>query len=173
MGSKRRGTSKVHARLQNLKRELQLQQSTLVGQKKKVKALAAGTGHVLTAEESGATVLFNAATATTITLPTPEMGLHYTFITSVQATANHIIKCKVDTDGFVGGLILSAQTANKDEAFLAGSGDNDIITMDGDTKGGAPGSKIECLAVSATQWAVTGVVLSDGSSVANPFSDGS
>tara|TARA_A100001515_G_scaffold97756_1_gene78656 strand:- start:352 stop:873 length:522 start_codon:yes stop_codon:yes gene_type:complete len=173
MGAKRRGLAKVQAKLQSLKRELQFKQSTLVGYKKKLKTLTAGTGHVLTAADSGSTVMFTAAGATTVTLPTPELGLHYTFVTNIQATGNHIIKCKLDTQGFVGGLTLSAQTVNKDQAFLAGGGTNDIITMDGDTKGGAPGSRIECIAVSATQWAVTGVVLSDGTEVATPFSDGS
>tara|TARA_Y100000593_G_scaffold84297_1_gene159552 strand:+ start:2537 stop:3061 length:525 start_codon:yes stop_codon:yes gene_type:complete len=174
MGNKRIGFKRIAGRLSQLQRELQLNQSTLVGAKKRVKSLDAGTGHALTADDSGCIVLFAAAGATTVTLPTPEEGLHYTFVTQVQSTADHIIKTLVASQGLLGGLILNAQTANKDDVFAAASdGSDDTITMDGNTKGGAPGSRIECVGINSTTWAVTGVVLSDGSSVATPFSDGS
>ena len=172
MGNKRRGLNNIEKLTERLKRELQLNQSTLVGQKRNVKSLAAGS-NTLTAADSGSIVLFAAAAATTVTLPSAQEGLHFTFVHSIQGTGNHIINCSTDTQGFLGGVVINCQTANKDDAFPAASdGSDDRITMDG-TTGNAPGTRIELVGISSTRWAVTGVITSDDSSAATPFSDNS
>ena len=67
MGSKRVGLARVEALVENLKRELQLNGSTLVGTKQGVEAVTgAGSSSTktLTAQDSGKVYLVNAADGT-------------------------------------------------------------------------------------------------------------
>ena len=86
MGSKRIGLKRTQTLIENLKREIQLNQSTLVGGVRKSIALtnATTTARALLANESGAFITLdpntNTATTITVTMPAPQAGLHFDFL---------------------------------------------------------------------------------------------
>ena len=170
MGTKRLGLARTKALLENLKREIQLNQATLVGQKAKV--LTMSNGLALTADDSGAYCLFAAAGATAVTLPTPQVGLTFTFFTTVTATADHVIKtATLNTDGFLGGCISNSTTVTKADAFSADAdASNDHITLNGSTTGGLAGSRLTLVCIDGENWAVSGQLVCSGDP-ATPFDD--
>lgn len=162
MGTKRIGLARVEALVENLKRELSLGQATLVGHKKKV--LTMSDGLVLTADDSGAYCLFAAAAATAVTLPAPAAGLEFTFVTTVTATADHVVKtATLNTDGFLGGVLTNSTTAGQADCFSADAdGSNDFITLNGSTTGGLAGSRIHVVCIDGENWAVDGQLVATG-----------
>ena len=90
MGTKRVGLARTQALIENLKRELSMQQSTLKGIKRETIAVsAAGGTKTLTANESGALVVLSGGSAATATLPAVGDGLYFEFFArSAQA---HVI----------------------------------------------------------------------------------
>jgi len=137
--------------------------------------LAAGTGHVLTGADAGKTVVFNAAAATLVKLPAPELGMVFNFVTAVTATADHVIQAATDDHGFLGGVLFTNTTADQTNAFAADvDGSNDFITMNGTTSGGHAGSHWRIVAVldasAAKCWVAAGTVIGSGAAV-TPFGD--
>jgi len=140
-----------------------------------VKVLAAGAT-TLTAADSGKTIVFAAAAATTVTLPAPRLGMKFHFISSILATGDHEIIAATNDHGFLGGLSLVSTTAAKAAAFSAAiDGNNDYITMNATTTGGAPGTDITIVALAdasaAGCWGVSGTACGVGSTMATPFAD--
>ena len=126
-----------------------------------VKVLTAATDHVLTADDAGCTVVFNAAGATTVKLPTPQLGMTFDFITTVTATADHVIQAATNDHGFLGGVLIMNTTADQTNAFSAATdGNNDFITLNGTTTGGIAGTALRCVAIlnesAAKCWAALG-----------------
>jgi len=137
--------------------------------------LNGGSDVTLTAEQSGAVCIFDAAGASSFTLPAPEAGIHFTFITAVTATADHVIKTKTDDAGFLGGCKTMNTTADQTNAFSAATdGNNDHITMNGSTTGGLAGSKVQVWAISdsdaAKCWVADCSLIGTGNTV-TPFGD--
>lgn len=88
MGTKRIGLARTQALIENLKRELQMNQAVVVGDAHKVITITATT-QVLTADDSGAVVFLGGGSAATATLPAVQSGLKFTFI--VTSAQQHII----------------------------------------------------------------------------------
>ena len=136
--------------------------------KGKVNVIAnGGTDVILGADDTGAVCLFNTAGASSFTLPAPSAGLVFTFITTILATGDHVIKTNtLNTDGFLGGVGSTNTTiANGGDAFSADAdGSNDHITLDGTTTGGLAGTRIHVVAIDSENWAVDGIVISTGTS---------
>ena len=137
--------------------------------------LAAGTGHVLTGADAGKTVVFNAAAATLVKLPAPELGMVFNFVTAVTATADHVIQAATNNHGFLGGVLFTNTTADETNAFSAAvDGNNDFITMNGTTTGGHAGSHWRIVAVldasAAKCWVATGTTIGSGAAI-TPFGD--
>mgnify|MGYP003118134752 FL=1 len=174
MGNRRIGLARFEKLIENLKREINLGQATLVGDK--VKVLSCGnTTTTLTADQSGAYCLFDNANASTVILPAPQAGLEYTFITVVSAAADHVIKTNtLNTDGFLGGVSISSTTASKNDAFPADAdGSNDHITLghSSNSTGGAAGSRLHVVCIDGENWAVDGQLVGVGATMATPFGD--
>ena len=138
--------------------------------------LNGGTTRVLTAEESGAYCIFDAAGASNFTLPDPEIGMKFTFIQTIINTADHVIQSSTNDHGFLGGVTLTNTTDDQTDTFsTATDGNNDFITLNATTTGGAAaGSRIEVVAIldssAAKAWAVTGTLIISGAG-ATPFGD--
>ena len=100
MGSKRLGLARTEALLENLKRELQLNGSTVVGSVQKVEAVVgAGSSSTktLTAQDSGTVYLVNAADGTqTFTLPALTSGFHIEIIVTVLSDNDIVITAPGD-----------------------------------------------------------------------------
>ena len=139
------------------------------------KVLAVGAGQLLTRADSGKTIVFGAAGATLITLPLPELGMVFNFVSAITATGDHEIQAKTNAEGFVGGVAIVSTTAGESDAFSAATaGSDDFITMNGTTKGGIAGSALRIVAIldasAAKCWAVSGTLIGSGT-IATPFAN--
>ena len=72
------------------------------------------------------------------------------------------------TDKFVGGVYLGKSDA-AGKTFLSSSS-NDVITMNGSTKGGIVGTTVTCYAAASAKYVVTGIALASGT-VVTPSAD--
>jgi len=97
---------------------------------------------------------------------TNNLGATFTFVIETAATDLDI---KTDgTDKFVGGLYTGVNDATG-KTFISGA-DNDVITLNGSTKGGLAGSIITVTAIGSAKYAVEGITLGSGTLV-TPFAD--
>jgi len=130
---------------------------------------ALGTTYVLTQEQAGALVVCDQAATQTITLPTPQVGMNFEFFWSIQRTGTHKIITSASTVFLVGSLMAGdAKIATSGDVFDADGSTIRAVTMDGDTKGGFIGSRFTVTAISATVWAIRGIVIGTGT-MATPF----
>ena len=94
------------------------------------------------------------------------LGATFTFIVETAATDMDI---KTDgTDKFVGALYLGKSDATG-KTFISGAS-NDVITLNGSTKGGVAGSIIKVTAMGSAKYAVEGIVIASGT-IVTPFAD--
>lgn len=136
-----------------------------------------GATVALSAAQSGATLLFDAATGVQYTLPPPAPGLRFRFLVTVTATSNqHRLITDAGTTFMQGtlscGIEATTPGANPGPKFFSGNGSSHIkINMEGtgNTTGGVKGSWFEVMCVSATQWQAWGNMLCAGT-IATPFS---
>jgi hypothetical protein len=94
------------------------------------------------------------------------LGATFTFLVITAATDMDILTD--GTDKFVGGLYLGKSDA-AGKTFMSGSS-NDVITMNGSTKGGIVGTVVTCYAAASAKYVVSGLVLASGT-VVTPFAD--
>ena len=94
------------------------------------------------------------------------LGASFTFVIETAATDLDI---KTDgTDKFVGGLYMGKSDA-AGKTFISGAS-NDVITLNGSTKGGIAGTIIRVTAIASAKYAVEGINLASGT-VVTPFAD--
>mgnify|MGYP003153933569 FL=1 len=97
---------------------------------------------------------------------TNNLGATFTFIVETAATDLDILTD--GTDKFVGGLYTGVNNATG-KTFISGA-TNDVITLNGSTKGGLAGSIITVTAIASAKYAVEGITLGSGTLV-TPFAD--
>lgn len=133
--------------------------------------LAVTTPITEAAHEGRTIVMSGAGAARTFTLPAATGGGgRYRFVVGEVNTSNYLIKAAVGTDLFE-GVLLSTQDAGDTVVGWESGATDDTVTLNGTTTGGAAiGDWIEFEDISATGWAVRGVLTSTGAE-ATPFSD--
>ena len=92
---------------------------------------------------------------------TNNLGASFTFVIETAATDLDILTD--GTDKFVGGLYTGVTNATG-KTFISGAS-NDVITLNGSTKGGLAGSIIKVTAVGSAKYAVEGIILGSGTLV--------
>lgn len=97
---------------------------------------------------------------------TNNLGATFTFVVETAATDMDILTD--GTDKFVGGLYTGVDDATG-KTFISGAS-NDVITLNGSTKGGLAGSIIKVTAIGSAKYAVEGITLGSGTLV-TPFAD--
>ena len=100
--------------------------------------------------------------------PNQTNNLGATFIFVVETAATDMDILTDGTDKFVGGLYTGVNNATG-KTFISGAS-NDVITINGTTKGGLAGSIIKVTAVGSAKYAVEGIILGSGTLV-TPFAD--
>ena len=96
------------------------------------------------------------------------LGCTYTFWVETAATDMDI---KTDgTDRFFGAVFIGIDSENTGETFLSSSGSNDVLTMNGTTKGGIVGSFVQFTAISSAAYFVRGSLIGTAT-LATPFAD--
>jgi len=97
---------------------------------------------------------------------TNNLGATFTFVIETAATDLDVLTD--GTDKFVGGLYTGVNNATG-KTFISGAS-NDVITLNGTTKGGLAGSIITVTAIASAKYAVEGIILGSGTLV-TPFAD--
>ena len=138
--------------------------------------LSGGGTTTLVEGDSGALCVFDVAAASQFTLPAPTLGMYFEFVATIDPSADHVIASSTDDEGFLGGVgTFSTTVAEGGDWFAAATdGNNDNITLDGDTLGGKEGTYIMVTAIlnatAAKAWVVTGYTGGVGT-LATPFGD--
>ena len=129
------------------------------------------TERQLLPSESGSLVLLDAADQITVRLPTPVAGMNFTFQCTVSVTASdtHKVITKTIASEFIVGGIMSANltVASSGDYFVA-NGSTHVAIEQSSTTGGLVGGIFTLTAISATQWAISGVNVGSGTN-ADPF----
>jgi hypothetical protein len=117
----------------------------------------------LVAKESGAICLFDTSTGVVYTLPSPQIGMFFEFITTVAwASGTYKFVTNLSTEFLVGAVTSVNSGATTGEAFLANGTTHRAVTMAGTTTGGFTGDRFRVVAISSTQWALEGVYSNTG-----------
>tara|TARA_B100001057_G_scaffold12051_2_gene11405 strand:+ start:8295 stop:8801 length:507 start_codon:yes stop_codon:yes gene_type:complete len=126
----------------------------------------AHAGKILTCNDADGKFTLPSIVATSPSDPTDpnqanNLGASFLFVIETAATDLDI---KTDgTDKFVGGLYIGVNNSTG-KTFISGAS-NDVITLNGSTKGGLAGSIIKVTAVGSAKYAVEGIVLGSGTLV--------
>ncbi len=140
MGTKRVGLARIEALIENLKRDLALDGSSL--HFKKATSSPTGTGTVLAAADSGKVIFMDASSANTITLPAISdlaAGWHVKVI--LTATGNAGIINTASSENKIAGHVVE-QAANGNNHTVTADADADRVTF---VNGGAPGDYVEII----------------------------
>jgi len=120
--------------------------------------------------QSGTILVFD-GTACTVTLPTCEIGLEYTFLVRESHSAADAIITTQSADKLFGSLIRAVDglnaTFDADNTQVdttTGTNDN-TITMNGTTQGGIVGSRIQITGITGNKWQVHGELIGSGTQI--------
>jgi|TARA_E500000178_G_scaffold356338_1_gene433503 hypothetical protein len=133
--------------------------------------VASHAGRILTCNDADGKFTLPSIVTTAPSDPTDpnqlnNLGASFFFVIETAATDLDI---KTDgTDKFVGGLYTGKDDATG-KTFISGAS-NDVITMNGSTKGGLAGSIVKVTAIAAAKYAVEGIILGSGT-IVTPFAD--
>ena len=127
-----------------------------------------GATVTLTAAQSGATVLFDRAAGIIFTLPAPQLGMYFDFVTTVSITSNNATVLTDAATTFVLGQVVNSVAAGTNTIFFANGTSHVKLQSNGTTTGGLIGSQYRFTCVSATVWNVTGIINGSGV-IATPF----
>ena len=131
----------------------------------------AHAGKILTCNDADGKFTLPSIVVTTPSDPTDpnqanNVGATFTFFVETAATDMDILTD--GTDKFVGGVYTGVDDATGKTFISAAT--NDVITMNGTTKGGLAGSIVKCTAMATAKYAVEGIILGSGTLV-TPFAD--
>ena len=131
----------------------------------------AHAGKILTTNDADGKFTLPTIVATSPSDPTDpnqlnNLGATYFFVVETAATDMDILTD--GTDIFVGGLYTGKDDATG-KTFVSGAS-NDVITMNGSTKGGLAGSIVKVTAIADNKYAVEGIILGSGT-IVTPFAD--
>lgn len=124
---------------------------------------------VLTEAQSGALCVFDKTDGAIFTLPAAAAGLYFDFVVAVASSSNaHRVNC-ASGDFLLGSVMLHATDDTGLSSAAAANGSTHLaINLDADTVGRLAGSKFRVVAISGTQWVISGDLLATGT-VATPF----
>lgn len=145
-----------------------------------IKFSAAGTGgagvglvnYQLSADQSGALIIFDSLTGNLVTLPTPVAGMQFEVIVELACTSNEhkVLTNAVATEFLLGSIISASETvAEGMDVFTANGSTHVSISMNGTTTGGEVGSRFVFTGLNSTQWNIKGVNQGSGGAVTDPF----
>ena len=137
---------------------------------------AFATPIVLTEVQSGRHIISDDAAGLDFTLPAitaDNIGMWFRFLVTVTITSNSLRITAGAGDLLNGGVTMidfdAVYTAPQAVFIEPDFSDDLIMTMNGTTTGGKKGTVVDFVAVTATQWFVSGTVGADGV-IATPFS---
>jgi len=96
------------------------------------------------------------------------IGATFHFVVETAATDMDILTN--GTDKFVGAILVAVNDGNK-KAFVPDSANNDVITMNGSTKGGIIGSIVSITAVDENRYLVHNSLLIGSGTIVTPYAN--
>ena len=96
------------------------------------------------------------------------LGCTYTFWVETAATDMDILTD--GTDKFYGAVYTGIDDSAAGKTFISDASSNDVMTMNGSTKGGLAGSWVQITAIASAAYYVTGQLLGS-STLVTPFAD--
>jgi hypothetical protein len=189
MGNRRMGLGRLESLLEQVDRDLNLENTTLTnctivtdqaatfggatlsGNRTLVESVTANDS--LTAAESGKTFVF-ADAAAVLTLPDSGggdiIGCTFSFISNFQGTGQKVVCTDTSNEDMVGVLLAGDNDDdNATKAWVALVGDAFASINLNSVAQGHPGSQFTVTNVAADVWKVEGVVIQSGGSEATPF----
>ena len=119
---------------------------------------------------SGTEYIVNDADGGAMTLPAAAAGTRITILIGTTITSNTITITAATSDLLKGYAFLEATDAANNKTMFVPNGTSDlIITLNGSTKGGLVGDRIELVGISATEWRVRATLSHTGTAL-TPFS---
>lgn len=129
-----------------------------------------GATRTLNANESGSLCLFDRAAGIVYTLPVAPVGAYFDFMVTTSVTSNAAkVITGAGTELLIGGYMnVDTDTSNAVAAFDGNGSTHVAVSMNGTTTGGLQGTQLRFTCLSATRWAVSGIVRGSGT-VATAF----
>jgi hypothetical protein len=169
MGTKRIGLARTQALLENLKRELAMGGTKLIGTKTSTMHVD-DTATTLTVQDSGKTIYWTKGTSHTITLPSALAGLNYKIV--IKKSSNNEHKIATASGEYFYGQVLVLDNADDKHAVqevvaataAADPGDYDHLKIDGNANdtGSGVGSVIHLECLEDGSWFVRARLLTSG-----------
>ena len=127
--------------------------------------------YVLSADQSGALVIFGNAEGGEYELPAAEAGLWFEFVATVSVTSTELYTVKCATGDFIKGVIVGGNLTigASGDVFTANGTTHLGITEAGSTTGGLVGGSYVLTAISDTLWVLTQAVQMGSGTNAQPF----
>jgi hypothetical protein len=110
-----------------------------------------------------------ATSPTDPTSPDQANNIGASFFFSVETAATDLDILTDGTDKFVGAAIVAVDDGAK-KAFIP-AGSNDVITLNGSTKGGLVGSVVQVTAIDSATYLVHNTLLLGSGTIVTPFAD--
>jgi hypothetical protein len=110
-----------------------------------------------------------ATSPTDPTSPDQANNIGASFFFSVETAATNLDILTDGTDKFVGAAIVAVDDGAK-KAFIP-AGSNDVITLNGSTKGGLVGSVVQVTAIDSATYLVHNTLLLGSGTIVTPFAD--
>jgi hypothetical protein len=131
-----------------------------------------GATVTLTPAQAGSLVLFDSAAGHIFTLPavtTATIGMFFDFAVKTSVTSNnHKIITDAATTFLVGAVVMASIATASPAGFSANGTTIRALTANGTTTGGLIGETYRVVALSTTQWQISGVSIGSGT-LATPF----
>ena len=126
---------------------------------------------VLTADQSGALVVFGNAEGGEYELPAAEAGLWFEFVATVSVTSTELYTVKCATGDFIKGITVGGNLTigASGDVFTADGSTHLGITENGSTTGGLIGGSFVLTAISDTLWVLTQAVQMGSGTNETPF----
>ena len=124
-----------------------------------------GATRTLLPSESGALVLFDRGAGIVYTLPAPEIGLEYEFLTTVIGTLAYTVITDASTTFIGGGIVGASDTVTAFDFHIALIASDVRLDLDSATTGELVGSRFTMTCISATEWVCAGYSVSTGTPV--------
>lgn len=151
MGTKRVGLARTQALLENLKRELQMNNASFNGVQRTLAngGTAITADHDLSQNDVGSLVLIDASSSGnfTITLPSPVAGMTFEFVTINDHHAAAQVLLDADSGVKIQGMTIRADGST----FAQANHDNQKLGFDDATK---RGGRIKITCYSSTRWII-------------------
>ena len=176
MGTKRVGLARVQALIENLKRELDLNASTLkdvnvqLGRDEIVECSTAA--HTLTKAQTGCVVELHRGAGSTVTLPADAtIGLRYTFmVRTILGSGAYVINVGTNNTFSTSSFIVQQDNTTSAHHAIVRPNDGEDVTLTmtyhGSNKTAQLGTMFEIECVAPKKWRITGNHHVDGTGAA-------